>query len=410
MQNSLWKRTTLTPPLERNLKKRRFKYDHPVLHLVAQVWKGVAGLVLVWAIAASCSHRDDLKVNDFKEVILPADFPQIQWIKLIRVPTPTKLQESSVREELSIWGSSAHFALSLSQNISDWWIYRQPNFYNQDTHTLSVYYQTNKVLLDKYDLQDMENYLNALKWLKWGFPKSMVVSSYADTRWTSEGNQKLSDWRNEGVNDYLKRYFARNWLQTEVKLASFGSSKATAHKSGWDPEIKLAEDRRVEIYTSLDWFLAEFIKTSPADIYLVDGSSSMNIAINSGTGKTRIQAVQGADFKTWSVIYIFRSSTGKPKVWSSNVDIRNKETQLANGWTPLYEALLLTMQQNPWKSITLISDGEWDSTLRSEDVIMYAKKYNCTINIGAIQIPFSLQGYFRRLAQETGGRYAIIQE
>ncbi len=394
--------------LDRKIMKQQSPLSYYPKRIIDLTEKTVLGLLATWYVVSKCSLEGKIPwETNFIEIKVPIDFPPINWVKLVKIPTPSSISSITPSDNSDILG---RLRFPISPASIEWWIYRQPNFYNPDNNTFSVYYQTNQVWLDKYDTNDIKSYLRSLQDKKVPFPKSMIVSSYADVRWTPELNQKLSDERNSGITEYLKDYFRVNWLEVEIKTASFGNAKATIYQSNWDPEVTYAKDRRVEIYESSTQFIRSFIKDSPADIYLIDGSGSMNTPIDRGNKKTRMNAVQEAQFREWSSIFIFQIGSWKAKIGKASIDIRDKSANLSDGWTPLYEALLLTIQQNPWKTITLISDWQWDTKNLSAEVLKYAKKNNCIINIWAIQIPLDLQWYFKDLARQTWGSYAMIQE
>ncbi len=259
--------------------------------------------------------------------------------------------------------------------------------------TLTIYYLTNSWALYDNDQQDLRAFFREHR-----NASSFIVEGYADSRGDLEDNIRLGKNRAEGAAEFLKQLGYTMPIQT----VSYGEAKPV------DPnETKQAyqKNRRVVIVageptqeTPAQLMIKRGLAQSPADVYLIDATGSMN---EGGKWKT----VTSARYKKGSQLYGFNACTpGEPLKYVTSLSTLSPSCE-----TPLWDATgkLLTQMKNG-QTLTVLTDGDDNAsrTYSPSALMSLAQQKEIKVSIIGIGVDRNAKE-LTQLATKTGGNFYI---
>lgn len=290
-----------------------------------------------------------------------------------------------------VWNTLSPNSISFTPDSNDysviWWEsiqYRLPNTLDTANNSLEIYFITNQVSLDESDKSDLRILAEQLNKVITG-TTTLIIEWFADTRWTDERNNYLSQWRAETVRDFLLPLL-KNGIS--IQIASYGETRSQELPSSTlEERLALRPLRKVTIIPTEN-IVTRALENSPADIYVLDASWSMQWAPWS--------AVESYTYPEGAQIFTF--TTANQAGCAESID-----SQTVDGGTPLYTSLL-EIVSNTWyrdKTITLLSDGADTVGGNIEEIIRIATENWIKINVIGIGSYEELS--LRMIAERTGG-------
>ncbi len=270
-----------------------------------------------------------------------------------------------------VWDALSPNSITLTPNIEDysviWWEripYRLQNTLNTQNNSLEVYFVTNQVTLDESDKSDLTILAEQLNKVITG-TTTLIIEWFADTRWTDERNNYLSQRRAENVRDFLLPLLKDG---ISIQVASYGETRSQALPSSTlEEKLALRPLRKVTIIPTEN-IVTRALENSPADIYVLDASWSMQWA--------PWNAVESYNYPNNAQIFTF--TTENQAGCAINID-----SQMVDGATPLYTSLQ-AIASNAWnlnKTITLLSDGADTEGWSIDEIIRIAQENWIKINV-----------------------------
>ncbi len=300
------------------------------------------------------------------------------WVQnAISKPTPTSVWDIQFTTEANKFSQFKYHEERGEKGTK----YRLPN--TLSWNTLDIYFITNQSQLDNADKADLDNYAESLRAVEWDI--TINLEGFADARGWDKRNDYLSQKRAENVRAYLEE---KLWRNVSFSIVSHGETKSNGADKArtLDEKLALRKFRRVSVSPSTS-VIASGLAKSPADIYLLDASSSMI--------GDKWESVANYNFPDSAKIFTFNTNNNGENCAKDIGD------QVVRWGTPLYESLLelTTNTTHSGKSITILSDGEAD-TYSLQEAVNNAKQNNITINV--IGVASSDNASLRRIADATG--------
>lgn len=241
--------------------------------------------------------------------------------------------------------------------------------------TLTLYFNTGKADLSEESKEAIRTYIKTR-----GPGTHLTIEGHADYRGSTESNMELSKRRADVVAEYAREYISgRRTTIRGMDTFVYGESKSSEN---------LRESRKTVIIPHNNT-IERGLDINPADVYLIDASSSMR-----GEKWSQVSSYQ---FPEGSALFTYTTH-------NNNCDLTLGSIR-PSGSTPLWAALYQLVDQTASKkTITVITDGEDTVGQRTyEETIAAARKKGIRINVIGTNVQERYAEPLRKLTTSTGG-------